>query len=117
MVDNECTYLFPQDDWYEGFFIPKGTMCPANIWYDSRFAFLSRKKPDYFSRSMNRDPTIYVGSSLVSTGNPLIFTLSWAADADDFNPDRFIGPDGQVTPPIADTKDGAFVCDSITVGH
>ena len=33
--------------------------------------------------------------------------VSQGADADDFNPDRFIDADGQVTPAIADTKDGA----------
>ncbi|KIM47084.1 hypothetical protein M413DRAFT_63528, partial [Hebeloma cylindrosporum] len=22
-----------KDDWYRGYFIPKGTMCLANIWY------------------------------------------------------------------------------------
>ena len=32
--------------------------------------------------------------------------ISQGADADDFNPDRFIDPDGQVTPALADTKDG-----------
>jgi len=39
VVDNQYTYLLSQDDWYEGFFIPKGTVCLANIWYDSKFAF------------------------------------------------------------------------------
>ena len=34
-------------------------------------------------------------------------TVSQGADADDFNPDRFIGADGEVTPALADTKDGA----------
>jgi len=32
--------------------------------------------------------------------------VSQGADADDFNPDRFIDA-GQVTPALADTKDGA----------
>jgi len=82
-------------------------MCLANVWYDSKVAFLCLEKPDCLSRSLNRDPTIYVGHSMMSTGNSLIF--SQGADADDFNPDRFIGPDGQVTPPIADTKGGACV--------
>jgi len=70
------TWPFFQDDWYEGFFIPKGTICLANIWYDSKFAFLFLKKPDYLSRSMNRDPTIYVGRSMMSAGNPLTCALS-----------------------------------------
>jgi cytochrome P450 len=30
-----------EDDWYEGMFIPKGTICIPNVWY------------------MNRDPEIY----------------------------------------------------------
>ena len=33
-----------QDDWYEGYFIPKGTICSANIWYDSKCAFLCLRK-------------------------------------------------------------------------
>jgi len=76
LADNQYTYLLSQDDWYEGFFIPKGTMCLANIWYDSIFAFFRLKKPDYLFRSMNRDPTIYVGSSMLFAGNHLIFILS-----------------------------------------
>jgi len=40
---------------------------------------------------MNRDQTVY------------------GPDADDFNPDRFIDADGQVTPAIADTKDEGHV--------
>lgn len=23
----------PKDDWYQGYFIPKGTMCFAHVWY------------------------------------------------------------------------------------
>ena len=30
-----------QDDWYEGMFLPKGTICLANVWH------------------MNRDPEIF----------------------------------------------------------
>lgn len=37
----------------------------------------------------------------------LLTVFSQGADADDFNPDRFIDANGQVTPAIADTKDGA----------
>jgi hypothetical protein len=29
-------------------------------------------------------------------------------DADDFNPDRFIGDNGELLPPVADTRDGVF---------
>ena len=38
--------------------------------------------------------------------HPLTSTVSQGADADDFNPDRFIDADGGVTPALADTKDG-----------
>lgn len=34
--------IVQQDDWYEGHFIPKGTICIANQW------------------SMNKDPAVYV---------------------------------------------------------
>ena len=37
----------------------------------------------------------------------LTSAASQGADADDFNPGRFIDADGQVTPALADTKDGA----------
>ena len=36
----------------------------------------------------------------------LTSAVSQGADADDFNPGRFIDADGQVTPALADTKDG-----------
>jgi len=61
-----------QDDWYQGYFIPKGTICFANIW------------------SLNRDRKIY------------------GPDADDFNPDRFIG-NGDISSAFADTKDEGHV--------
>ena len=32
-----------QDDWYEGFFIPKGTICLANIWYDPNSHFVPQE--------------------------------------------------------------------------
>ena len=35
--------------------------------------------------------------------------ISQGADADDFNPGRFIDADGEVTPALADTKDCASV--------
>ena len=47
-ADNHYTSLtLPifQNDWYEGFFIPKGTICLANIWYGSKFALLCHKMP------------------------------------------------------------------------
>ena len=77
LADNQYFFQPPtfQDDWYEGFFIPKGTICLANIWCDFKFTSLYLKKFGYLSRSMNRDPAIYVGSSVISVGNCLIFTL------------------------------------------
>jgi len=62
-----------EDDWYEGYFIPKGTTCIANVW------------------SLNRDRAVY------------------GEDADDFNPDRFIDNDGQLSPPLPDTKNEGHV--------
>jgi hypothetical protein len=47
--------------------------------------------------------------SVFSQGHLLTSTNSQGADADDFNVDRFIDADGQVTPAIAETKDGASV--------
>ena len=73
VVGNQYTSLLSQDDWYDGYFIPKGTICLANIWYYLKFAFLYPKKPDYLSRTINRDPAIYVGSNTMSAGNPLVF--------------------------------------------
>jgi len=61
-----------QDDWYQGYFIPKGTICFANIW------------------SLNRDRKIY------------------GPDADDFNPDRFIGNE-DISSAFPDTKDEGHV--------
>ena len=45
----------------------------------------------------------------VSSEGLLTYAAPQGADADDFNPDRFIDADGQVIPAIADTKDGASV--------
>ena len=43
-ADTSLTMPFFQDDWYDGFFIPQGTMCLANIWYDPKFAKFYLKK-------------------------------------------------------------------------
>lgn len=39
----------------------------------------------------------------------LIMMTPQGADADDFNPDRFIGPDGKLLPAPPDTRDGMFL--------
>jgi len=54
---------------------------------------------------MNREQTVFV-RNVFATKHLLTFAFSQGADADDFNPDRFIDADGQVTPALADTKDG-----------
>ena len=56
---------------------------------------------------MNRDQTVYVRRAFcVPQRHLLTSAVSQGADVDDFNPDRFIDADGQVTPALADTKDG-----------
>ena len=59
---------------------------------------------------MNREQMVYVRSVVArpTKRHPLTFAVSQGADADDFNPDRFMDENGQVTPPLADTKDGGF---------
>lgn len=62
-----------EDDIYEGQFIPKGTLCIANVW------------------AMNRDPDVY------------------GADADEFNPSRYLDEKGQIANIVADTKEEGHV--------
>jgi len=56
-------------------------------------------------RCVGREQTVFVRNAF-PTGDLLVFALSQGADADDFNPDRFIDANGQVTPALADTKVG-----------
>ncbi|KAI0066945.1 cytochrome P450 [Artomyces pyxidatus] len=58
-----------EDDWYEGMFIPAGTICIGNVW------------------ALNRDPE------------------SYGADAEHFNPARFLNEKGELTSGPAETKD------------
>ncbi|VDC01477.1 unnamed protein product [Peniophora sp. CBMAI 1063] len=58
-----------QDDYYEGYFIPKGTTIIPNLW------------------EMNRDPAIY------------------GDDAHLFNPDRFLGENGELLSTLPGSKD------------
>ncbi|KAH9987339.1 cytochrome P450 [Russula vinacea] len=46
-----------EDDWYEGMFIPKGTICLANLWHMNRDPEIFRKNADHF------DPTRYLDVS------------------------------------------------------
>ena len=49
---------FAKDDWYQGHFIPKGTICIPNMWYV--FVSLANTYTEKHTRSMNRDPEVYV---------------------------------------------------------
>ncbi|KAI0065155.1 cytochrome P450, partial [Artomyces pyxidatus] len=62
-------HLSTQDDWYDGMYIPKGTICVPNVW------------------AMNHNVDLF------------------GADAEEFNPDRFLDAQGHVKPPVPDTKD------------
>ena len=63
-----------------------------------------------YLRCMNREKMVYVRRVFcVLRGRLLTSAVSQGADADDFHPDRFIDADSQVTPAIADTKDGPSV--------
>ena len=86
-------------------------MCLANIWYDVTFYLFRFKKPDHFSlRCMNREQMVYVCRVVyVLCWHLLMSAIPQGADADDFNPDRFIDADGHVTRVTADTNDGASV--------
>jgi cytochrome P450 len=46
-----------EDDWYKGTFIPKGTVCIANVWHLNRDPEIFGKNPDHF------DPTRYLDAS------------------------------------------------------
>ena len=59
---------------------------------------------------MNRERTVYVCHVfyILLRTSPDSAVLQ-GADADNFNPDCFIDADGQVTPAMADTKDGTSI--------
>ena len=46
-----------KDDWYEGMFIPKGTMCIQNMWHMNRDPEIFGKNPEHF------DPGRYLDES------------------------------------------------------
>ncbi|KAI0293116.1 cytochrome P450 [Russula brevipes] len=62
-------HTMAEDDWYEGMFIPKGTICLANLW------------------QCHSDPAYY------------------GHDAADFNPERFLDAQGNLTPGPMETRD------------
>jgi cytochrome P450 len=46
-----------EDDWYEGMFIPKGTVCITNLWHMNR-------DPEFFGKNTEHfDPTRYLDAS------------------------------------------------------
>ena len=72
--------------------------------------FFRFKKPDYLCKVYEpRTDCLCVLCILCSLRISPDFVVLQGADADDFNPDRFIDADGQVTPAMADTKDGTSV--------
>lgn len=34
LLPTELTWCLVQDDWYDGYYIPKGSICIANVWWD-----------------------------------------------------------------------------------
>jgi len=46
-----------EDDWYEGMFIPKGTVCIPNMWHLNRDPKIFGKNPEHF------DPSRYLDAS------------------------------------------------------
>lgn len=64
---------------------------------------------DFPHRSLNRDRTVYVCPVLTIFCFPLCpLHATQGPDADDFNPDRFIDDNGELLPPVADTRDGVL---------
>ena len=64
---------------------------------------------DFPHRSLNRDRSIYVCHILTIFWFPLCLShATQGPDADDFNPDRFMGKNGELLPPVADTRDGVL---------
>ena len=65
---------------------------------------------DFLHRSLNRDRTVYVCPILAIFCFPFCpsHVSNQGPDADDFNPDRFIGENGELLPPVADTRDGVL---------
>ncbi len=51
-----------EDDWYEGMFIPKGTICIANVWH------MNRDPEIYGENAAHFDPARYLDASGLSGG-------------------------------------------------
>jgi cytochrome P450 len=73
-----------QDDYYEGHFLPKDTICIVNVWYELG-SFLRLILTSL--RALNHDPKVY------------------GPDAEDFVPEHHLNASGRLKPAFPDTKD------------
>jgi cytochrome P450 len=53
-----------EDGWYDGMFIPKGTLCIANLWHMNRDPEIYGKNPEDFDPGRHLDPSGYVASGV-----------------------------------------------------
>ena len=53
-----------EDGWYDGIFIPKGTLCIANLWHMNRDPEIYGKNPEDFDPGRHLDPSGYVASGV-----------------------------------------------------
>jgi len=80
-------------------------MCIANIWY--KHHLLRLKESDCSCKGYEPRSIGLRRSRPLFRGDHLTRPIPQGADADDFNPDRFIDADGNLILALPDTKDGA----------
>ncbi|KAJ6477497.1 cytochrome P450, partial [Mycena vulgaris] len=66
-VDPIGESFFSQDDWYEGYFIPKGSICIANIWGIHRDRALYGDDAEVFNPARHLDSTGKLASAVPRT--------------------------------------------------